>query len=201
MKDQFIPFRVDDDTRQQLKDTSQRLSMNSSEFLREAIWEYETLKKKVGENAVLSKKVNEQTSQNARLNERIKLYEGNKSLNRIFEQYKGYKINDIYISSLSDLLFVISENTKIEASTDNEDVSNSELDIVPIELNAEPTPQSLTEKPKPLIIKDLDEWFKHNWLFSLFLIGVSLAFFLNRFLIKMSKRPKYINHHSIELDD
>lgn len=198
MKDQTIPFRVDEHTRQKLKATSERMSMSSSEFLRKAIWSYEELTSQIGEAAKLSKKVNELNVLNAKLNERLKVYEANKSLNRVFEQTRGYKINGIRISSISDLLLVITENTEIDTSTDKNDAPSPELNIVPIQLKAEAAPQTLTEESEPWDADESINWFKRNWLLMLILISTGIFFLLNHWVNKMSKRAKYINQPSLE---
>lgn len=203
MKDQTIPFRVDEHTRQKLKATSERMSMSSSEFLRKAIWSHEELVSKSNEAAVLSKKISEQNVLNAKLNDRLKAYEDNKNLKRIFDSVRGHKINGTRIGSLSDLLLVITEKTTIDSINDTDDTAASELGIQPIELKVEPTAPITIEKSEPVTMEDIHEWFKQN--FALFLIsaGVGLIFLINRWVNKMSKRPKFVTYppSAIEYQD
>ncbi len=201
MKNETITFRVDEDTKQQLKVTSKNLKFTDSDFVREAIWKYEGLLVQIKEASHLPQLLSEQELTNQQLSKQLESYESDKNLNRLFSKFRGQVVNGLRINHRSDLIHLIAEHATIDihpiSDTDNQ---VAEFEVLPIILNAEPAKEIAAIGTEPWTMAEITDWAKRNWLLLLLLLGAGVAFLVNRWVTKMSKRPKYIKYQSLEPD-
>lgn len=201
MKNETITFRVDEDTKQQLKVTSKNLKFTDSDFVREAIWKYEELLVQIKEASHLPQLLSEQELTNQQLSKQLESYESDKNLNRLFSKFRGQVVNGLRINHRSDLVHLIAKCTTIDITTTAEaDAQEAELGVLPIILNAESAKEISAIETEPWTMADITDWAKRNWLLLVLLLGTGVAFLVNRWVTKMSKRPKYIKYQSLEPD-
>lgn len=201
MKNETITFRVDEDTKQQLKVTSKNLKFTDSDFVREAIWKYEELLVQIKEASHLPQLLNEQKLTNQQLSKQLESYESDKNLNRLFSKFRGQVVNGLRINHRSDLVHLIAECTTIDITPASDaNTEETEFEVLPISLNAEPAKEAASIDTEAWTMDDIADWAKRNWLLLLLLIGTGVAFLVNRWVTKMSKRPKYIKYQSLEPD-
>lgn len=190
-----MTFRLDDLTREQLKQSSSRLSLTESKFIREAIWHYENLVGKIKGATDFTKRLKEAEEKNEYLTQRIKQYEVDKNLNQLFDQLKGQTLNGVHIANRSDVVRILAAQAKIETVTSSSGNKDRQLDPIVL-VNHEPNKGlSLDE---PLHQEDNTAWFKRNWLVWVLLAIVAMVYFVQRHSTKLGKQPKYTPHLPFE---
>ncbi len=199
MKDETITFRCDEATKHQLKKTGRNLKLKDSDFIREAIWKYEELLGQIKEASNLPQLLSEQELTNQQLSKQLESYEADKNLNRLFSKFRGQVVNGLRINHRSDLVHLIAQHTTIDSTpTSDANTHEAQFEVLPISLNAEPAKETASIDSEPWTMDDTADWAKRHWLLLLLLIGTGVAFLVNRWVSKMSKRPKYIQYHSTE---
>lgn len=91
-KDKTFNFRVDEPTRQLLKDFAQELHLKESEFIRKAIVSFKDLTGQVQAAALDKQKIQELEGQIKRFSYLLETYEENQAFNALFQQTKGHTI-------------------------------------------------------------------------------------------------------------
>lgn len=190
-KDQTINFRVDESTKQLLKDFAQELNLKESEFIRKAIVSFKDLTGQVEAAALDKEKIQELEGQIKRLSYVLETYENNEAFNKLFSQYKGHTLEGKKIHYKSDLIELLAKMAKVEVIEENPSTEGAPLMMSPIKLEAHLTPEIVEE---PLTWQQVMEAVKRNWVWLVGLVGVIAVFIFWRWTTVMQKRPKIIQY-------
>lgn len=192
-KDQTINFRVDDSTKQLLKDFAQELNLKESEFIRKAILSFKELTGQVQAATLDKEKIQALEGHINQLNYQMDGYEKNETLNSLFQKYKGHTIEGKKINSKSGLIELLAKSTTVEVVEENVETQESEFSMSPITLQAQLTPEIVEA---PITWQQTIDGLKRNWIWLIGLGGTLLIFIFWRWTAVMKMRPKIIQYSS-----
>lgn len=192
-KDQTINFRVDETTKQLLKNFAQELNLKESEFIRKAILSFKELTSQVQAAALDKEKIQALKGNVNQLNYQLDGYEKNEMLNSLFQKYKGHTIEGKKITSKSVLIELLAKRTTVEVVEENVDTQESEFSMSPINLQAHLTPVIVEE---PITWQQIKDGLKRNWIWLIGLGVALLIFIFWRWTAIMKMRPKIIQYPS-----
>ncbi|AEI50626.1 CopG family transcriptional regulator [Runella slithyformis] len=190
-KDQTINFRVDDSTKQLLKDLAQELHLKESEFIRKAIVGFKELTGQVQAAALDREIIQEQEAQLKQLRYLLEGYEKNETFTTLFKNIKGHTIEGKKICSKSDLIELLAKSAAVEIVEATSETEEATVSISPVVLQAHVTPETVEE---PITRQHIMDFLKRNWLW---LVGMGLAvaaFVFWRWTTTMKLRPKIIQY-------
>ena len=187
MKNQFLNLRVDTDTKLHLKHTAKNLQLSESEFIRKAIWEFETLLQCNTQALQSQERVTHLETTLRQLRTQMEAYEQNPSLKALFAAHKGQMIDGMLINRPSDLVSVLAQNARITLTESDSETQQA----VAVVLRAQPAPSlpsnSLADAWEPSL-------WKRFGLLLLALLGTGILFLLLRLRRKRrktSQKPVY----------
>ncbi|WP_428662101.1 hypothetical protein [Runella sp.] len=187
MKKHLINLRVDDSTKDRLKDTSHSLQLNESEFIRKAIWEYESLLEQADKWTQREERITQLEASLKQLKRQLQAYEDDIYLTNLFSAHKGQIIDDKRISQRADLVNILAKNTTINV-LETEDRESLTSEIIPIVLQAQPIPIPAEEKSEPFTWKEVTVGVKRYWLLLLTFLGAGIAYMVWRWWSKSKKQ-------------
>ncbi|RDB03843.1 hypothetical protein [Runella aurantiaca] len=190
-KDKTFNFRVDEPTRQLLKDFAQELHLKESEFIRKAIVSFKELTGQVQAAALDREIIQEQEAQLKQLRYLLDGYEKNETFTTLFKNIKGHTIEGKKICSKSDLVELLAKSAAVEIVEATSETEESTISISPVVLQAHVTPETIEE---PITRQHVMSFLKRNWLWLLGL-GLALAAFVFwRWTSILKMRPKIIQY-------
>ncbi|NBB19071.1 hypothetical protein GVN20_06870 [Runella sp. CRIBMP] len=190
-KDKTFNFRVDEPTRQLLKDFAQELHLKESEFIRKAIVSFKDLTSQVQAAALDREIIQEQEAQLKQLRYLLEGYEKNETFTTLFKNIKGHTIEGKKICSKSDLIELLAKSAAVEIVEATSETEESTISISPVVFQAHVTPETVEE---PITRQHVMNFLKRNWLWLLGL-GLALAAFVFwRWTSIMKMRPKIIQY-------
>ena len=143
MQDQLLHFQLDTDTQRHLKQAAQNLRLSESDFIRKAIWEFETLLPGNPCSLPSQEFVTPSEITLRQLRTQLEAYEQEPSLKALFAAHKGQTIDGRLISHPLDLVGVLAQTPRITAM---EPASEAQ----PIVLHAQPSrPSGSLAEPDP----------------------------------------------------
>lgn len=187
MKKYLINLRVDDLTKNRLKDTSHNLQLNESEFIRKAIWEFEALLEHAEKWNQREEEITQLKASIRELKRQLQAYDDDVHLNKLFSAHKGQIIDGKCINKRTDLLSVLAKNITIDV-LEAEEQKPLTSKLTPVVLQAQPTAKFIEEKSEPLTLRDFMVWMKHHWLLALTLLGTGIAYIIWRWWSSSSKK-------------
>lgn len=187
MKNNLINLRVDDSTKLHLKETAQNLQLKESEFIRKAIWEFESLLEQADKWPQKEDRITQLEASLKQLKRQLQAYEDDIYLNGLFTAHKGQIIDGKRISQRADMVSILAQNTTINV-LETEEQESLTSEIAPIVLQAQPLPKIAEEKTESFTWKDATFWLKRHWLLLLTLLGAGIAYMVLRWLSKSKKQ-------------
>ncbi len=144
MQNQLLHFQLDTDTLRHLKQAAKNLQLSESDFIRKAIWEFETLLQSNTCSLPSQECVTHLEITLRQLRTQLESYEQEPSLKALFAAHKGQTIDGRLISHPLDLVGILAQNARIN-------VMEPAPEAQPIVLQAhpEPSPSGSLAEPDP----------------------------------------------------
>lgn len=190
MKNQFLNLRVDTDTKRHLKQTAQNLHLTESDFIRKAIWEFESLLEGAAQSLHRQERLTQLETTLKQLRRQLEAYEKEASLKALFAAHKGQTIDGKLIAHPVDLVGLLAENAQITLVEPDSLTQEATLEADSLVLQAQPATESPTTSAEFLpAANELPRWKRYG-LFLLGLLTTGVLFLLVRRQLKRRKKAQ-----------